>query len=136
MFKKTVTYTDYDGLERTEDFYFDLSKSELIKMEASEAGGYTSMLNKIIAAKDGNVIIRVFSDLLYKAYGEKSPDGKRFMKSDAISDAFVHSAAYDVIFMELVTDADKAAEFANKIMPKDLVERAEKENAIPMPTNQ
>ena len=120
MLKKTITYTDYNGNERTEDFYFNLSKAEIMEMEMSTAGGLTEMIQKIVAAQDAPAIMKVFKELILKAYGEKSPDGKRFIKSDEISTAFSQTEAYSQLFMELATDADAAAKFVNGIIPVDL----------------
>ena len=117
MLKKTITYTDYNGSERTEDFYFNLTKAEVVEMEMSTTGGLAEMIKKIVAAQDAPSIIAIFKKLILKAYGEKSPDGKRFIKSDEISNAFSQTEAYSHLFMELATDADKAAEFVNGITP-------------------
>ena len=119
MLKKTITYTDYNGNERIEDFYFNLSKAEIMEMEMSTTGGLTEMIQKIVAAQDAPAIIKVFKELILKAYGEKSPDGKRFIKSDEISTAFSQTEAYSQLFMELATDADAAAKFVNGIVPVD-----------------
>ena len=117
MLKKTITYTDYNGSERTEDFYFNLTKAEVVEMEMSTTGGLAEMIKKIVAAQDAPSIIAIFKKLILKAYGEKSPDGKRFIKSDEISNAFSQTEAYSQLFMELATDADKAAEFVNGTTP-------------------
>ena len=120
MLKKTITYTDYDGVERTEDHYFNLSKADVMEMEMGTTGGLAEMIKKIVAAKDAPAIIRVFKDLVLKAYGVKSDDGKRFIKSDEISTAFSQTEAYSQLFMELATDAQKGAEFINGVIPSDL----------------
>lgn len=120
MLKKTITYTDYNDVERTEDFYFNLTKAEVMEMEMSTSGGLAEAIQRIVAAQDAPAIIKIFKELVLKAYGEKSPDGKRFMKSDEIATAFSQTEAYSIIFMELATDADKAAEFVNGIVPADL----------------
>nr|DAD91706.1 MAG TPA: hypothetical protein [Siphoviridae sp. ct6tD39] len=117
MLKKTITYTDYNQAERTEDFYFNLTKAEVMEMEMSTSGGLAEMIKKIVAAKDAPAIIKVFKDLILKAYGEKSPDGKRFIKSEEIATAFAQTEAYSQLFMELATDPDRAAEFVNGIIP-------------------
>lgn len=117
MLKKTITYTDYNGTERTEDFYFNLSKAEVMEMEMGIEGGMTEMINKIIAAKDAPAIMAVFKKLILQAYGEKSADGKRFVKSEELSTAFSHTEAYSDLYMELSTNAEKAAEFVNGIIP-------------------
>lgn len=129
MLKKKVTYTDYNGVERTEDFYFNLTKAEITEMELSTAGGFAEMLQKVVAAQDGPTIIRVFKDLVLKAYGEKSADGKRFMKSDEISTAFSQTEAYSQIFMELATDSKAAADFVNGIIPADMAKEVAKKAA-------
>lgn len=122
MLKKTITYKDYNDVERTEDFYFNLNKAELMEMEMSTTGGLAEMIQTIVQTQDAPAIIKVFKDLVLKAYGEKSADGKRFMKvNDAgvpLSVAFSQTEAYSQLFMELATDADKASEFVNSIVPK------------------
>ena len=117
MLKKTITYTDYKDVERTEDFYFNLTKAELMEMEMGAVGGLSGMIEKIVSAKDAPAIIKVFKELVLKAYGEKSADGKRFIKSKEISDAFSQTEAYSQLFMELATDADAASKFVNGIAP-------------------
>ena len=117
MLKLTRTYNDYNGVSRTEDFYFNLTQAELTEMELSVDGGLTEMINRIVAAKDGKQIINIFKKLILTAYGEKSPDGKRFIKSQELRDAFAQTEAYSDLFMELATDADAAARFVNGIVP-------------------
>ena len=118
MLKKTITYEDYNGVERTEDFYFNLTKAELTEMELSTEGGLEAMIKRIVAEKNVPAIIKIFKELVLKAYGEKSPDGRRFIKNDEVRDAFAQTEAYSEIFMELATDADAAAAFVNGITPK------------------
>ena len=120
MIKKTITYTDYNDVERTEDFYFNLSKAELIEMEATTNGGLSEKIKKIVAANDTSAILKEFKDLVLKAYGEKSEDGKRFIKNDEIREAFSQTEAYSIIFMELATDEAAAAAFVNGIVPADV----------------
>lgn len=124
MLKKTITYTDYNGVERTEDFYFNLSKAEFMEMELGVSGGYAEMLKSIVNANDTPTLIKIFKDFVLRAYGEKSADGKRFVKSDAISEAFSQTEAYSILFMELATNADEAAKFVNGIVPSDLSQKA------------
>lgn len=123
MFKKTVTYVDYNGVERKEDFYFNLTKAELMEMEMGTTGGYAEMVQKIIDAKDAPSIIRIFKELVLKAYGVKSDDGKRFIKNKELSDAFSQTEAYSQIFMELATNDVAAAEFVNGVVPSDLAKQ-------------
>lgn len=120
MLKKTITYTDYNDNERTEDFYFNLTKAELTEMEFSTSGGFAEMIQHIIAAKDTSALIKIFKELLLKSYGEKSQDGKRFIKSDEIRDSFSQTEAYSNLFMELATNEDAASNFINGILPKEL----------------
>ena len=126
MLKKTITYTDYSGNERTEDFYFNLSKAEVMEMEMSTSGGLAQMIQRIVAAQDAPAIIDIFKKLILKAYGEKSPDGKRFVKSEELSTAFSQTEAYSQLFMELATDADEAAKFVNGIVPAEAAKQASK----------
>ena len=120
MLKKTVTYVDYNGMERTEDFYFNLSKAEVAEMELSVEGGFSKMLEEIVASKDNVKIVSLFKQMVLKAYGEKSADGRRFVKSEEISQAFAQTEAYSEIFMELALNTDAAAAFVNGIMPANL----------------
>ena len=109
MLKKAITYKDYNGTQRTEDHYFNLSEAECMEMEMGTTGGLSEMIRRIVAAQDTPAIIKIFKELILKAYGEKSPDGKRFIKSDELSKAFSETEAYSVLFMELATNADAAA---------------------------
>ena len=120
MLKKIITYTDYNGVERTEPFYFNLSKAELMEMELGVTGGMTEMLNKIIAAKDAPSLMKTFKEMIMKAYGVKSDDGKRLIKSEELSTAFTQTEAYSVLFMELITDDKAAADFVNGIIPNEI----------------
>lgn len=117
MLKKTITYVDYDGNERTEDFYFNLSKAELIEIETSNNGGLSKMIEKLVAEQDMRRIVEIFKDIILKAYGEKSLDGKRFIKSVELRDSFEQTEAYSQLFMELATNAESAAAFVNGITP-------------------
>lgn len=117
MLKKTVTYTDYNGVERTEDFYFNLSQAEVVEMELGMTGGLSATINRLIETQDSAAIIKIFKDLVLKAYGEKSLDGKRFIKSEEISTAFSQTEAYSQLFVEFATNANSAVEFFNGIIP-------------------
>ena len=119
MLKKTITYTDYNGHQRTEDFYFNLNKAELVELELSASGGLTVMMDRIIAAEDNPTLFKIFKDLVLKAYGIKSDDGRKFIKNQEVRDDFAQTEAYSVLVMELVSDAEKAAEFFNAIIPQD-----------------
>jgi hypothetical protein len=117
MLKKTITYTDYNGTERTEDFYFNLSKAEILELEMSTSGGFSEKLQRIISAKDTPTLVEIFKDLVLSAYGVKSPDGRKFIKNDEVRNDFKQTEAYSELFMELSTNAEKAAEFVNGIIP-------------------
>lgn len=122
MLKKTITYTDYNGTERTEDFYFNLTKAEITEMELSVNGGLSEMIQGIISAQDTPSLIKIFKDLILRAYGVKSPDGKRFIKNDDIKTEFSQTEAYSQLFMELATDSDAASTFVNGIVPSELAQ--------------
>lgn len=121
MLKKTITYEDFNGVERKEDFYFNLSKAEIMEMQFGTVGGLDVMLQKIVDAKDVKSIMNTFKMLILKAYGVKSDDGRRFVKSEEIAKEFEQTEAYSILYMELATDDNAAAEFVNGIMPKDVV---------------
>lgn len=123
MLKKSITYVDYNGNERKEDFYFNLTKAEVMEMEMSTNGGMAEMIKQIVASQDTAAIVKIFKDIVLKAYGVKSLDGKRFIKNDEIRDEFAQTEAYSNLFMELATDADAAAKFVNGIMPKEATEQ-------------
>lgn len=144
MLKRTMTYTDYDGNQRTEDFYFNLSKAEIMEMDLSATGGLDKWISRIVAEQDGKKIVEIFKQIILKAYGEKSLDGKRFVKSPEISEAFSQTEAYSDLFIELATDAEKAAEFINGIVPKGEEAQRDKpaipvvqkdNNVVDIPTN-
>ena len=129
MLKKTITYTDFNGVERTEDFYFNLTNAEIMEMEMGITGGMAEMIQRIVASQDAPEIIKTFKDIVLKSYGEKSPDGKRFIKNDELREAFSQTEAYSQLFMELATDADAAAKFINAIVPAEAVKAAAKQDA-------
>ena len=129
MLKKTITFEDYNGVKRTEDFYFNLSKAEVVEMEMSTSGGLAEMIQNIVKAEDSAAIIKIFKDLILKAYGEKSLDGKRFVKMDENGNPlyrkFMETEAFSELFMELATDAEAGAKFVNGIMPAEEVNKAQ-----------
>lgn len=134
MIKETITYEDYNGVLRTEDHYFNLTEAELTEMEMSINGGFTEMIQRIVAAQDMPAIIKIFKDLIVKSYGQKSLDGKMFIKIDdngrRLADDFVQTGAYSQLFMKLATDADAAAKFINGIMPAKLAEKVKNANNV------
>lgn len=133
MLKKTIEYTDYNDVERKEDFYFNLTKAELMELELGTTGGLGETIKRIIDTQDMPSIIKIFKDLVLKAYGVKSPDGKRMIKNDEVRDEFAQSPAYSELFMELATNAEAAAKFVNGIVPKDLADELAKETVKALP---
>lgn len=131
MLKKSITYTNFNDEEITEDFFFHLSKAELVELEMSHDGGLSEALKKIVAAEDNKQLIIEFKKIILTAYGKKSEDGKRFIKSQELRDEFESSEAYSALFMELITDADAASSFVNGIVPRGMVEETMAE--IPQP---
>lgn len=127
MIKKTIAYTDYDGNDRVEDFYFNLSKAELMNMELLTDGGMTSFIQRIVDAQDVPRLVELFQDIIKKAYGVKSLDGKKFIKNQEVLDDFVQTEAYSELYMELVSDANAATEFINGLMPSDIQAQIKKE---------
>ena len=127
MLKKTITYTDYDGKTRTEDFYFHLSKTDIVMLETSVDGGFQQVLETIAKTNDTNAIIREFKKVIHVSYGEKSADGRQFNKSEEISRAFEATPAYDQLFYEMITDTEKAIEFIKGILPADVSKEVEKQ---------
>lgn len=129
MLKKTITYTDYNGVERREDFWFNLSKAELMEMELGVTGGLAEYMRRIVSAQDQPSLIKIFKDIILNSYGEKSADGKRFVKIDEhgipLSLGFSQTEAYSILFMELSTDDEAAAAFINGIVPADVSKEIE-----------
>ena len=130
MLKETITYVDFDGNERTEDYYFNLTKTELLRMEMNKNGSLTGLLTKITKANDMPDIFEAMENLIFKAYGEKSVDGRHFNKSDEISTKFSQSMAYDRLFDKLTTDANYAYTFLMGILPAELAEQASKDPKV------
>lgn len=126
MLKKTITYTDFNGIQQVEDHYFNLSKAEIVKMdlvervregEDSTTGGFAERLQRIGKSGTGKEIIETFEEFLASAYGRKSEDGRRFMKDPSFYQEFKESGAYEVMFMELMTEPEATAAFVNAVMP-------------------
>lgn len=133
MYIETITYEDFNGVKKTQDFYFNLTKAEITEMQLSTSGGFDVMTQKIIAAQDTPALIKIFKELILKAYGERSADGERFVKKNGeLAEAFAETNAYSELFMKLATDADAAAKFINGIVPADLAAEAAKNGAMPV----
>lgn len=127
MLKKTITYTDFDGNVRTEDHYFNLTKTEAIELEVSEKGGFSETIKNIVAEQDNKMLLHYFREFIKKAYGEKSEDGRRFIKSEQLSLEFTQTSAFDELIMEFFERPDYAAEFLVSLFPKDLADKIEAE---------
>ena len=117
MLKKTITYVDYEGVQRTEDFFFNLSQAELVEMEVSRKGGLSSIIKRVIAAQDFTTIVEIFKELIVKSYGEKSPDGRQFIKNQEVLERFTQTEAFSILFMELATSSEKAIDFLKGVAP-------------------
>jgi hypothetical protein len=122
MLKKTIKYKDFDGNEREEDFYFNLTKAEVVKMQLSHNGGVSKLLERIVAEKDNAKLIEKFQEMIHKSYGVKSDDGKRFVKNEEILNDFMATEAYSELFIELATNTEAATHFINNVMPKEIKE--------------
>lgn len=118
MLTKSITYTDYDGEERTETFYFNLTKAELAELNLSTEGGLQNVLQRIIDAKNVPEITKWFKKIIVMAYGEKSPDGRRFIKNRELTEEFLQTEAYSVLFMELLSNDEAASDFINGVLPR------------------
>ena len=135
MVVEKIKYTDFNGLEREEEFMFNLTEAEITEMELTTDGGLSDSIKKIIAAQDTPEIIKVFKMLLLKSYGEKSADGRRFVKSEKLSEEFSQTNAYSQLFMKLATDDKAAVAFINGIMPDSMQEKAAENNQCLTPVN-
>ena len=129
MLKKIIKYTDFNGVQQQEEFHFHLSPPDLLELEATSPGGFENYMNEIMAANDGARILELFKKLIKMSIGRVSDDGKRFEKSEEITNNFVQTNAYTKLFLELGSDADSAAKFFNGIIPQDLADRVEKMQA-------
>lgn len=127
MLKREIKYEDYNGAPVTEVFYFNITKPELLELEVEYKQGFGQLLEQIIEAQDKKEVIQHFKRIILLAYGVKSEDGKRFMKTPQLREEFVQSAAYEALFMELATDDTVAAEFVRGILPKDMVGEFDKQ---------
>lgn len=131
MRKETITYTDFNGVERTKDFYFNISKSEIADMEMSAVGGYSEMLKQLVQAEDRPALSKIFKEFILKAYGIKSADGERFEKSEEISAAFSQTGAFDVLYIKLLTNTEFAIDFVNSVFPSEIQKKLSESSAIP-----
>lgn len=129
MYSKTIKFTDFDGNQREETHYFNLTKAELVELQTSELGGLDKALKRIIEAKNTPEIVKTIKMVIEKAYGVKSPDGRKFEKSPEIFADFAQTEAYSELFMLLSTNDNEAARFFNGLIPKDLADQVNKEIA-------
>lgn len=120
MIKREVPYKDFNGIDRKETVYFNLSETELIDMQMSKTGGLDVILRTIIDTNDQVQLYNIFKDLVLKAYGEKSEDGRRFIKSDELRHEFSQTEVYNKLWYGLATNADEASKFVNDLIPEHL----------------
>lgn len=132
MITKEITYTDYNGQERTEKYQFNFTKAELTEMELSVNGGLSAMMERIKETDDRPELMRIFKELILKAYGVKSADGKRFVKSDELRTEFSQTEAYSELYMELVTNTESAITFFNGLIPDDIKDAGDKVIQMPV----
>lgn len=131
MFKYEIPYTDYNGVERKETCYFNLSKAELMEMELSTQAGVEEMIRVMIATNDNAKIVQVFKDLILKSYGIKSEDGRRFIKSQELRDQFEQSEAYSEFFMRMVSNEDNLqTKFINGVISGSNVPNMDEKEAL------
>lgn len=130
MLQKEINYIDYNGVERKEVLHFNLSESELTEMQLGTVGGWGEMMQKIIMAKDIPHLTAAFKDIILKSYGEISQDGRRFIKTKELAEEFSQTEAYNVLFMELITDTDTAIKFINGIIPAKYAEQIKDEKTV------
>lgn len=137
MLKKTISYFDFDNQETSETFYFNLSQAELLELELTTEGGYGEYLQKLAeeASLRPGDLIKELKFLIKKAYGERSEDGKRFVKSEKLSEDFGFTNAYAALFFELSTNVDSTVEFVNGIMPGEVAKEAAAVSTRPAPTD-
>ncbi len=121
MLKREINFEDFNGNPSTEVFYFNISKPELIELEVEYDEGFGAMIQGVIDAKDHKTLIKRFKDIVLMAYGQKSVDGKRFIKSEQLREEFAQTAAYSALFMELATDDNAAVIFLKSVLPRDMV---------------
>lgn len=133
MLKRNITYEDFNGERVTETFYFNFTKTEIVELELGYEGGMEAALQRIIKAENLKALVEEFKKIVLMAYGERSEDGKRFIKNDDIREAFSQTAAYDALFMELATDEDAAATFIKGVVPADLTRELAKIETVELP---
>ena len=130
MIKWPITYEDYNGSQVTEDFYFNLNKAELTTMLFDANGAYTEYIQRLMNERNLKQLGAEFRKIILNSYGQKSDDGKIFRKNKQIREDFENSEAYSVLFMELISDSDKASKFITGVLPKDLQNQASIPNAL------
>jgi hypothetical protein len=133
MLKRDISYEDFDGEKVTSTFYFNLSKSEIIELEVGYKEGLQETLTRIVKTNDRKRLIEEFKKIILLSYGERSEDGKRFVKNDELREAFSQTAAYDALFIELATDDEAAAVFIRGVIPKDFAQEIDKAEVLNLP---
>lgn len=126
MLKHEITYEDFNDEKVTETLYFNISKTELMELEVEHPEGMHDWLQRMVKIEDKKKLFAEFKRIILLSYGEKSPDGKRFIKSDEIRNDFEHSAAFEALFVSLIESEDTVAKFITNVLPKDLQEDVKK----------
>lgn len=121
MLKREIKFEDFNGNQTSEICYFNLSKPEIIMLEASHETGFGNFLQRLLESNNNAQLVQQFREIILMAYGEKSEDGKHFLKSEERKNLFSQSAAYEELFMELASDPDILMEFIKGVFPKDIV---------------
>lgn len=134
MLKKTIKFVDYNGVDREEDHYFNISKAELAMLESSRAGGMRYYLERITQAQDTVAIMDMFKDIIKLAYGVKSPDGRRFIKNDEVYNEFAQTEAYSELIMEILKSTENALAFVQAILPKDAMMAVKQDEIKELPS--
>lgn len=130
MLQKKIKYTDFNDVERTETFYFNLTKTELAEMQNSKNGGLDKFMQRIVDTTDQPELMKLFKQIILKSYGIKSDDGKRFMKSEELSREFEESLAFDELFMSFMENPDELTAFIQGILPKDISSQIKNQKVI------
>lgn len=130
MLKRVINFKDFEGNPISREYRFHMSEAELMELEMSENGGWDSMVKQAANTQDGPKLIEIFKKMILLSYGEISTDDVSFIKvrdGHKLAEDFMQTNAYSVLFMELATDAKKASEFVNGVIPSDLAEKVAKE---------
>lgn len=133
MLKREIKYEDFNGEQASDIFYFNISKPEVLELQVEYEGGLSKFLESIIETKDSKELIKKFKEIVLLAYGQKTEDGKRFIKSDKLREEFSQTAAYQSLFMELASNEGAAVLFIQGVLPKDMAEQQDQDKPTTLP---